>query len=560
MVSGAQAVKNRRRSSAKTAEASADKSFFELLAAGPLALIVQFTWPTMRTVWRLRLVCREWTQVIDEQLRQSNTGYYESFPSGSNQKFLYSLISQLATLPYLEEIHIGGYEQGDRNGNDLQVGIELDEAVDLEVHLEILRAFLAQLKKVHTFRGTLGLDDVETILLAAAIKDMPALRHVDFAPSGNFCITSTAYGGWPTSEAIKSLSELRLSALEGIEHDEDLWAHFDPAEQVNLRTFSVGFTFDIEVVLAELDEEKDLPDAVADLVSLIDNESFPSGSNQKFLYSLISQLATLPYLEEIHIGGNELWERHGNGYRPVGIELDEAVDLEVHLEILRAFLAQLKKVHTFRGTLGLDDDEAILLATVIKDMPALRHVDFAPSGSFCKRIRRVLKSSEAMKSLSELRLSTLKGIEHDEYLWAHFDPAEQVNLRTFSVGFTVEYNMDALEGKEDLPDAVADLVSLIDNVRRMPRLEELTLRFFEMAPINVRFWRALRPQLESLVAKVEPRRLHPDSLPAKDDDLHQGRSTPRTIYTQDLFRFEALIRWALGLLAPGLRRVEFEYM
>ena len=400
MVSGTQAVKNRRRSSAKTAEASADKSFFELLAAGPLALIFQFTWPTMRTVWRLRLVCREWTQVIDEQLRQSNTGYYvsscsievphlsslhedkhlfaqdgwmvdertplelntprfrhvrvfiqESFPSGSNQKFLYSLISQLATLPYLEEIHIGGYEQGDRNGNDLQVGIELDEAVDLEVHLEILRAFFAQLKKVHTFRGTLGLDDVETILLATAIKDMPALRHVDFAPSGNFCITSTAYGGWPTSEAIKALSELRLSALEGIEHDEDLWAHFDPAEQVNLRTFSVEFTFDIEVVLAELDEEK------------------------------------------------------------------------------------------------------------------------------------------------------------------------------------------------DLPDAVADLVSLIDNVRRMPRLEELTLRIGSCheGPINVRFWRALRPQLESLVAKVEPRRLHPDSLLL---DLHH----------------EALIRWALGVLAPGLRRVEFEYM
>jgi hypothetical protein len=400
MVSGAQAVKNRRRSSAKTAEASADKSFFELLAAGPLALIFQFTWPTMRTVWRLRLVCREWTQVIDEQLRQSNTGYYvsscsievphlsslhedkhlfaqdgwmvdertplelntprfrhvrvfiqESFPSGSNQKFLYSLISQLATLPCLEEIQIGGYERGDRNGNDLQVGIELDEAIDLEVHLEILRAFFAQLKKVHTFRGTLGLDDVETILLAAAIKDMPALRHVDFAPSGNFCITSTAYGGWPTSEAIKSLSELRLSALEGIEHDEDLWAHFDPAEQVNLRTFSVGFTFDIEVVLAELDEEK------------------------------------------------------------------------------------------------------------------------------------------------------------------------------------------------DLPDAVADLVSLIDNVRRMPRLEELTLRIGSCheGPINVRFWRALRPQLESFVAKVEPRRLHPDSLLL---DLHH----------------EALIRWALGVLAPGLRRVEFEYM
>ena len=400
MVSGAQAVKNRRRSSAKTAEASADKSFFELLAVGPLALIFQFTWPTMRTVWRLRLVCREWTQVIDEQLRQSNTGYYvsscsievphlsslhedkhlfaqdgwmvdertplelntprfrhvrvfiqESFPSGSNQKFLYSLISQLATLPYLEEIQIGGYEQGNRNGNDLQVGIELDEAVDLEVHLEILRAFFAQLKKVHTFRGTLGLGDVETILLAAAIKDIPALRHVDFAPSGNFCITSTAYGGWPTSEAIKALSELRLSALEGIEHDEDLWAHFDPAEQVNLRTFSVGFTFDIEVVLAELDEEK------------------------------------------------------------------------------------------------------------------------------------------------------------------------------------------------DLPDAVADLVSLIDNVRRMPRLEELTLRIGSCheGPINVRFWRALRPQLESLVAKVEPRRLHPDSLLL---DLHH----------------EALIRWALGVLAPGLRRVEFEYM
>ena len=399
MVSGAQAVKNRRRSSAKTAEASADKSFFELLAVGPLALIFQFTWPTMRTVWRLRLVCREWTQVIDEKVRQSNTGYFvsscsievphlssihedkhlfaqngwmvdvrtplelntprfrhvrvfiqESFPTGTNQKFLYSLISQLATLPYLEEIQIGGYEQGNRNGNDLQVGIELDEAVDLEVHLEILRAFFAQLKKVHTFRGTLGLGDVETILLAAAIKDIPALRHVDFAPSGNFCMTRRHFV-LETSEAIKSLSELRLSVLEGIEHDEDLWAHFDPAEQVNLRTFSVGFTFDLEVALAELDEEK------------------------------------------------------------------------------------------------------------------------------------------------------------------------------------------------DLPDAVADLVSLIDNVRRMPRLEELTLRIGSCheGPINVRFWRALRPQLESLVAQLEPRRLHPDSLLL---DLHH----------------EALIRWALGVLAPGLRRVEFEYM
>jgi len=394
MVSGAQAVKNRRRSSAKTAEASADKSFFELLAAGPLALIFQFTWPTMRTVWRLRLVCREWTQVIDEQLRQSNTGYYVSSCS--------------IEVPHLSSLHEDKHLFA-------QDGWMVDERTPLELNT-------------------------------------PRFRHV--------------------------------------------------------RVFI--------------------------------QESFPSGSNQKFLYSLISQLATLPCLEEIQIGGYERGDRNGNDLQ-VGIELDEAVDLEVHLEILRAFFAQLKKVHTFRGTLGLDDVETILLAAAIKDMPALRHVDFAPSGSFCKRIRRVCKSSEAMKSLSELRLSTLKGIEHDEYLWAHFDPAEQVNLRTFSVGFTVEYSMDALEGKEDLPDAVADLVSLIDNVRRMPRLEELTLRFFEMAPINVRFWRALRPQLESLVAKVEPRRLHPDSLLL---DLHH----------------EALIRWALGVLAPGLRRVEFEYM
>jgi hypothetical protein len=212
------------------------------------------------------------------------------------------------------------------------------------------------------------------------------------------------------------------------------------------------------------------------------------------------------------------------------------------LEILRAFFAQLKKVHTFRGTLGLDDVETILLAAAIKDMPALRHVDFAPSGSFCKS---VFKPSEAIKSLSELRLSILKGIEHVEYLWAHFDPAEQVNLRTFSVEFTfdIEVVLAELDEEKDLPDAVADLVSLIDNVRRMPRLEELTLRIGSCheGPINVRFWRALRPQLESLVAKVEPRRLHPDSLLL---DLHH----------------EALIRWALGVLAPGLRRVEFEYM
>jgi hypothetical protein len=420
MVSGAQAVKNRRRSSAKTAEASADKSFFELLAVGPLALIFQFTWPTMRTVWRLRLVCREWTQVIDEQLRQSNTGYYVSSCS--------------IEVPHLSSLHEDKHLFA-------QDGWMVDERTPLELNT-------------------------------------PRFRHV--------------------------------------------------------RVFI--------------------------------QESFPSGSNKKFLYSLISQLATLPYLEEIHIGGNELWERHGNGYRPVGIELDEAVDLEVHLEILRAFFAQLKKVHTFRGTLGLGDVETILLAAAIKDMPALRHVDFAPSGNFCITSTAYggWPTSEAIKALSELRLSALEGIEHDEDLWAHFDPAEQVNLRTFSVEFTfdIEVVLAELDEEKDLPDAVADLVSLIDNVRRMPRLEELTLRIGSCheGPINVRFWRALRPQVESLVAKVEPRRLHPDSVPAKDDDLHQGRSTPRTIYTQDLFRFEALIRWALGVLAPGLRRVEFEYM
>jgi hypothetical protein len=408
MASGAQAVKNLRRSSEKTAEASAkitapdDKSFFELLAVGPLALIFQFTWPTMRTVWRLRLVCREWTQVIDEQLRRSNNRYYVS---------------------------------------------------------------LCPIESPHTTKPTTASD------------------------------YSTSFDYHPSYD-------MHLFAQDGWMVDERTPLELNTPRFRHVRVFI--------------------------------QESFPSGSNQKFLYSLISQLATLPYLEEIHIGGYEQGNRNGNDLQ-VGIELDEAVDLEVHLEILRAFFAQLKKVHTFRGTLGLDDVETILLAAAIKDMPALRHVDFAPSGSFCKS---VFKPSEAIKSLSELRLSILKGIEHDEYLWAHFDPAEQVNLRTFSVGFTV---MDALEGKEDLPDAVADLVSLIDNVRRMPRLEELTLRFFEMAPIDVRFWRALRPQLESLVAKVEPRRLHPDSLLL---DLHH----------------EALIRWALGVLAPGLRRVEFEYM
>ena len=400
MVSGAQAVKNRRRSSAKTAEASADKSFFELLAVGPLALIFQFTWPTMRTVWRLRLVCREWTQVIDEQLRQSNTGYYVSSCS--------------IEVPHLSSLHEDKHLFA-------QDGWMVDERTPLELNT-------------------------------------PRFRHV--------------------------------------------------------RVFI--------------------------------QESFPSGSNQKFLYSLISQLATLPYLEEIQIGGYEQGNRNGNDLQ-VGIELDEAIDLEVHLEILRAFFAQLKKVHTFRGTLGLGSSVApILLATVIKDMPALRHVDFAPSGNFCMTRRHfVLETSEAIKSLSELRLSALEGIEHDEYLWAHFDPVDQVNLRTFSVGFTfdLEVALAELDEEKDLPDAVADLVSLIDNVRRMPRLEELTLRIGSghEGPINVRFWRALRPQLESLVAQLEPRRLHPDSLLL---DLHH----------------EALIRWALGVLAPGLRSVEFEYM
>ena len=396
MVSGAQAVKNRRRSSAKTAEASADKSFFELLAVGPLALIFQFTWPTMRTVWRLRLVCREWTQVIDEKVRQSNTGYFVSSCS--------------IEVPHLSSIH-----------EDKHLFAQNGWMVDVRTPLEL---------------------------------NTPRFRHV--------------------------------------------------------RVFI--------------------------------QESFPTGTNQKFLYSLISQLATLPYLEEIQIGAEQSeWE---SGHK---IQLEESVDLEVHLEILRAFFAQLKKVHTFRGTLGLGSSVApILLATVIKDMPALRHVDFAPSGNFCMtREHFVSETSEAIKSLSELRLSALEGIEHDEYLWAHFDPVEQVNLRTFSVGFTfdLEVALAELDEEKDLPDAVADLVSLIDNVRRMPRLEELTLRIGSghEGPINIRFWRALRPQLESLVAQLEPRRLHPDSLLL---DLHH----------------EALIRWALGVLAPGLRSVEFEYM
>jgi hypothetical protein len=51
--------------------------------------------------------------------------------------------------------------------------------VDEDKYFAVLRVLLAQLKRVHTFRGNLGLVDHSRIFLVDAVKTLPSLRHID---------------------------------------------------------------------------------------------------------------------------------------------------------------------------------------------------------------------------------------------------------------------------------------------------------------------------------------------------------------------------------------------
>ena len=266
-------------------------------------------------------------------------------------------------------------------------------------------------------------------------------------------------------------------------------------------------------------------------------DEFPSGTDQRWLYSVVSQLATLPLLEDIELGSED-W--NGMNF--------EGIDEDVHLAILRAMFAQLKRVHTFRGTLGLFGHAKILLIDIIKDMPALRNVDFLGSHR-CHCLTSeppdpptAAAASEAIQSLSKLRLDSIKGIDVDIFFWTHFSPADQVQLRTLYIEFFAQHEKGA-----------PDLVTLLDKVRLMPALEELdiTLSSFEgefcdsnwshehdRAPDNVAFCRAFQTQVEKFISKAM-------GLPhfyRGSDDTH-----------------EALILWAFGILAPHISRITFDY-
>jgi len=412
---GTQAVTTRRRCAIGEARhaivAPKDgSSLFDRLAFGVLAVIFQHVRPTMRTIWMLRLVCREWAQTIDAQLRRSADRYY---------------------------VYPCTYD-------------------------ELTNLFDQEKISINLFADTPWMIDAGT-----------------------------------------------------------------PLELNTQRFRSVRVFHMVE---------------------------FPYGKDRQWFYTLVSQLCTLPKLEELMLGQNG-W--HGM-FRLHGID-----NVDEHFAILRVLFAQLKRVHTFQGTLGLDDLETILLVDLIKDMPALRSLDFTAEGctEHCwthkpQDVTLTLPGlfhmqAEAMVSLSELQLDTIKGLEQSDNLWQYFVPEDQFKLRSFEI----------LLYSPNPENTLAEMVQLIEKVSLMPRLEELTLLLDDdddqfcasdysqeqaRAPQNVEFCRALQPQLEELVAKATGSR---DALRGGtfrtqdgDDDAHEG-----------------LIRWSLGILAPRIRRLEFDY-
>ena len=221
MTAGALAVMRRRRAHVAAQRDAAALSPFDSLPLVLLSLTLRTANLMMRDLGNVRLVCHEWTQAIDAHLRSvahrycvlaehtvgAFCSYYQeelahfnmfaesgwmvdagtpltlntlrfrqlqvfrvcSFPNRSNEDWLFSLLSQLATLPVLEDITIGTEE----------TWLTIEPDMDEDKYFAVLRVLLAQLKRVHTFRGNLGLVDHSRIFLVDAVKALPSLRHID---------------------------------------------------------------------------------------------------------------------------------------------------------------------------------------------------------------------------------------------------------------------------------------------------------------------------------------------------------------------------------------------
>ena len=226
--------------------------------------------------------------------------------------------------------------------------------------------------------------------------------------------------------------------------------------------------------------------------------SFPNPSNADWLFSLLSQLATLPALEDITIGSEETC-----------FTTQPDLDDETYFAVLRVLLAQLKRVHTFRGNLGLIDDVRIHLVDAVKALPSLRHIDSEAGDEWCADfwIRPDADVAKSISSLSRLQLESLTCIRNELFFWEHFSAAEQCNMKRLKVRVH-----DALDASQ----TATGCARLVDEVRRMPKLEELEVSFGSMdndgmfctcgwskegdrSPENIIFSRALRLQLEQLV-------------------------------------------------------------
>ena len=260
--------------------------------------------------------------------------------------------------------------------------------------------------------------------------------------------------------------------------------------------------------------------------------NFPNPSNENWLFSLLSQLATLPVLEDITIGSEETC---------LTTHLDDLED-ETYFTVLRVLLAQLKRVHTFRGNLGLIDDVRIHLVDAVKALPSLRHIDSEAGDEWCADfwIRPDADVAKSISSLSQLQLESVTCIRNDVFFWEHFSAAEQCNMKRLKV--RVLAGLDASQ-------TATECARLVDEVRRMPKLEELEVSFgtldnddmfctcgwskeCDRSPENVIFSRALRSQLEQLV--------------------HQEMGTAHSL-AGDGDTHDEFMERALRLLAPQIR-------
>ena len=260
--------------------------------------------------------------------------------------------------------------------------------------------------------------------------------------------------------------------------------------------------------------------------------SFPNPSNADWLFSLLSQLATLPVLEDMTIGSEE-----------TGFTTQPDLDDETYFAVLRVLFAQLKRVHTFRGNLGLIDHAQIHLVDAVKALPSLRHIDSEAGDEWNSDflIRPDAGVAESISSLSRLQLESVSCIRNDVFFWNHFSAAEQCNMKRFKV---------RVEGFGcDASSMATECARLVDEGRRMPKLEELEVSFGSMdndcmfctrgwskegdrSPENIIFSRALRSQLEQLV--------------------HQEMGTAHSLGGDGDTHYEFMER-ALRLLAPQIR-------